>query len=124
MQYKQAPRILTELALDPNAGTKLRLRATGLLLRPDLVPRLGRYPKRSPEQLAWRIASDGTKDPTDRWVALRALLQIDWAKRKKRRSETILPGGLHVGGLSSGFRKRRSAHRDAGSPQGEPESVL
>ena len=108
MQYKQAPRILIEIALNPHAGTKLKLRATGSLLRPELLSRLGPYAKRSPEAAAWRIASDGAKDPTERWVALRGLLKIDWAKRKIRRSKTILPGGLRVGGVSPGSRTLRS----------------
>lgn len=115
MQYKQAVRILAEIAFNEDAGTKLRFRAAKLLIHAERLPRLGPYRKRSPKQVAWRFACDSRKDPIERWVALRALLGVE---RPKRRSETTPAGSLCVGGVSSGSRTR-TAHRDAVSPQPE-----
>ena len=84
MQYKQAPRILLEIAEDKKTSAKLKLVVIELLMRLTLMPKLGPYPKRSTEQVLWRVASNSKLGPRERWAAVRTLLAAavgeQWAK--------------------------------------------
>jgi hypothetical protein len=76
MQYKQALRIIVEIAQTPNVPIDVALAATGLSCRSKPLPKLGPYPKRSVAQVLWRLVSDSSCAPEARLKMLRKLLVL------------------------------------------------
>jgi hypothetical protein len=89
MQYKQAPRIIAEIAGTPGVPINVALAATRLYCDSKALPKLGPYPKRSLAQALWRFVSDSSCGPDARLKMLRKLLALSTQSAKN----TIPVGG-------------------------------
>ena len=82
MQYKQISRILAEI-VGPGTPVRIVLATSKFLVKNEVLPKLGPYKKRSAGQLLWRLASDSTRSPEERWDAVEKLLRPTVAKHRK-----------------------------------------
>src|SRR5436190_4603604 len=89
MQYKQISRILAEI-IRPETPIKIVLATSNFLVKNEVLPKLGPYKKRSAAQLLWRVASDSTRSPEERWDALEKLLRPTVAKQRTKSSSEQL----------------------------------
>jgi len=85
MQYKQIYRILAEI-IGPGTPVKIVLATSKFLVKNnEVLPKLGPYKKRSAGQLLWRVASDSTRSPEERWDAVEKLLSPGVRKTLRQR---------------------------------------
>ena len=78
MQFKQSVRILGEILADAEVKPETVFAVARLLTdERRRLPKLGPYRKRGVEQMLWRFASDSTRNPVLRWMALRKLLALE-----------------------------------------------
>ena len=87
MQYKQIPRILAEI-IGPGTPVKILLATSKFLVKNEVLPKLGPYKKRSAAQLLWRLASDFSRSPQERWDALEELLRPSVANQRSKMSSS------------------------------------
>jgi hypothetical protein len=87
MQYKQISRILAEI-IGPETPIKTVLVTSNFLAKNEVLPKLGPYKKRSAAQLLWRLASDSTRSPQERWDALEKLLRPSVANQRNKMSSS------------------------------------
>ena len=90
MQYKQISRILAEI-IGPETPIKIVLATSNLLVKNEVLPKLGPYKKRSAAQLLWRVASDSTRSAQERWDAVEKLLRPSVAKHRAKQDTARSP---------------------------------
>ena len=90
MQYKQISRILAEI-VGPGTPVRIVLATSKFLVQNEVLPKLGPYKKRSAGQLLWRVASDSTRTPEERWDAVDKLLSPGVRKTQRQRRSPTSP---------------------------------